>query len=152
MSIGKILKNIALDEGEHLITLNVTDTSGETSKAVIKVIVLKSPDGRENQAFTALIIGSAGILIIVIFLILFLFIHFKKKKIPEGLKTSKKDIKPSIKDQLQPTHISPGSPSLTYQINKNRPQDLPTFRCPSCGNAIYEKNKCLNCRWMGKST
>ncbi len=146
---GITLENIHLDVGEHLITLNVTDTYGETSNAVIKVIVQESSDRKENQYYSAIIISLTSIFIMIC-VILFLFVHFKKEKIQKTVVRQKKEIIPTIDNQLQTAHILPSSPSSTYPLIKKRPQNLPAFTCPNCSNVIYERDKCLNCGWMGK--
>jgi fibronectin type 3 domain-containing protein len=160
---GKTLRDIHLGVGEHLITLEVTDSSGETSQDAITVTVLEgavSEDPEEDN--TGLIIGSIGVIIIVLIIILFLFLQFKKKKTLEAdaralpPSPAKKPVGPAVPAQAKyhtQTGTHPSSPiasSTLFPASQARPQALPIFNCPSCGSAIYEPNKCLNCGWMGK--
>lgn len=160
---GKTLRDIYLGVGEHLITLEVTDSYGETCEDTITVTVLDgavSEDPEEDN--TGLIIGSIGAIIIILIIILFLFLQFKKKKTPgpgsQAVPRSPapKPVGPTPPAQAQyhtQTSTHPSGPigsSTLFPASQARPQTLPIFKCPSCGSAIYEPNKCLNCGWMGK--
>jgi fibronectin type 3 domain-containing protein len=148
---GSTIKNIYLDVGEHLITLNVSDISGETSETFIFLTVKESSNGKENQENIVLIIGSIGVFIIILILILVIFMHIKKKETYKIMSALKEEIESPIESQLPSTRILPSSPSPSISLAKKRPKYIPVFRCPSCGDVIYEENKCLNCGWIKKS-
>jgi len=79
---GKILKNITLPIGKHVITLEVSDNSGLKSNATTQITVLEKVGSQESKSdyYTILIFGGIGIIIIIIILVFVLFLMIKKKK------------------------------------------------------------------------
>jgi parallel beta-helix repeat protein len=78
---GKLVENVVLSAGTHVITLEVSDKAGVSANATATVTVQKK-ETTDTDAM-GLIIPIAGVIIIVIVLIA-LFMVMRKKKKPKG--------------------------------------------------------------------
>jgi hypothetical protein len=93
---GKKLKKGGLSTGEHTIRLVVSDQTGNSSEASIKITILEKSESQDTEEKAGLLLsGIISIVLIVVVIIIVLFLLMRRKKKRETEKEEAATFAPS---------------------------------------------------------